>query len=59
MQYLVDMKLAAYGRPTGGPRTGFLSLSSTFFLALSYARNWRVKSGSWREDLQTEPSGSF
>jgi len=38
MQYLVDMKLAAYGRPTGGPQDGISFIEQYILPSLELCR---------------------
>jgi len=43
MQYLVDMKLAAYGRPTGGPQDGISFIEQFILPSLELCQKLEVE----------------
>jgi muconolactone delta-isomerase len=43
MQYLVDMKLAAYGRPTGGPQNGISFIEQFILPSLEICQKLEVE----------------
>jgi hypothetical protein len=43
MQYLVDMKLAAYGRPTGGPQDGISFIEQYILPSLELCKKLEVE----------------